>query len=575
MANINDFKLLNIKCQSYYNILENEFNKTFNLPSEKHKERFGFYLFMLESICNIKDTFDLVDLITDQEFNTFIYNKKDEDFGVDAIFIDEENNFINFFNFKFRDKFNDQKQQGINETFLSTKFTNAIIANDVVGLSGKIKAIAEEVINKLNGNEIWKLRLYAISNESKELDVNSIEIRQLKDLYDLETIPIGLDTISKYMSIRPEPIDSIIHIDKDSILPFVESSLSSSKSYIIRITASDLIRITCNDSTFRNNYKMEDFQPLSSTLMDYNLLFDNVRGLIVRSRFNENIFKTLKDEPSKFFMYNNGLTITANDIVSEDTNANKKVKISISDFQVVNGGQTLRTLHRFNQLDKDNITKYLSNCEILLRVFKTSPTSNIRNKIAEFTNSQNAISNIDLKSLSSEQIQIEQFLDEHNIIYARKIGDTGITTNKKYIHKISMEKFGQIMFSVQGYPEKASNQKKQIFDKYYSQVFNEPNFDISRSADFVKRYFEIKKEYDSNFLTYQSSDQKIFYILYLDNILNIDLNSKIDFFEKVVKDYRSGENISDARKLINTKFKEKLDEEIKKQRLKGTTDLGN
>lgn len=563
MANINDFKLLNIKCQSYYNILENEFNKTFNLPSEKHKERFGFYLFMLESICNIKDTFDLVDLITDQEFNTFIYDKKDEDFGVDAIFIDEENNFINFFNFKFRDKFNDQKQQGINETFLSTKFTNAIIANDVVGLTGKIKTIAEEVISKLNGNEIWKLRLFAISNESKELDVNSIEIRQLKDLYDLETIPIGLDTISKYMSIRPEPINSIIHIDKDSILPFVESSLSSSKSYIIRITASDLIRITCNDLTFRNNYKMEDFQPLSSTQMDYNLLFDNVRGLIVRSKFNENIFKTLKDEPSKFFMYNNGLTITANDIVSEDTNANKKVKISISDFQVVNGGQTLRTLHRFNQLDKDNITKYLSNCEILLRVFKTSTTSNIRNKIAEFTNSQNAISNIDLKSLSSEQIQIEQFLDEHNIIYARKIGDTGITTNKKYIHKISMEKFGQIMFSVQGFPEKASNQKKQIFDKYYNQVFNEPNFDISKSADFVKRYFEIKKEYDYKALTYQSSDQKIFYILYIDNLLDLDLSSKIDFFEKVVKSYRSNESISDARKLINTKFKDTLDEEIK------------
>ena len=65
----------------------------------------------------------------------------------------------------------------------------------------------------------------------------------------------------------------------------------------------------------------------------------------------------------------------------------------------------------------------------------------------------NAISNIDLKSLSSEQIQIEQFLEENDIIYARKIGDIGLTQTKIYEHKISMEKFGQILFSVQGFPE--------------------------------------------------------------------------------------------------------------------------
>lgn len=560
MANINDFKLLNIKCRTYFHILQNELGQTIQLPSEKHIERFGFYLFMLESLCNIKDTFDLVDLITDQEFNSQIFNHKDEDFGVDAIFIDEELNYINLFNFKFREKFNEDKQQGLNETFLSTKFTNSLIADDTSGLSGKLKNVANDIITKLNGSEIWKLRLFVVSNDIKELDINSPEIRQLKDLYDLEIIPIGLDTISKLMSIRPEPINAVLHINNDSIIPFVESSLSSSKSYIIRIPAPDLLRITCNDENFRTNYTMEDFQSLSSTNMEYNLLFDNVRGLILSSKFNDNLYQTLKNEPSKFFMYNNGLTITANDIISEPTNANKKQKITIKDFQVVNGGQTLRTLHRFNQTDNDNISKYLSNCELLIRVFKTPANSNVRNKIAEYTNSQNAISNIDLKSLSAEQIQIEQFLNENNIIYARKIGDTGLTPTKTYEHKISMEKFGQILFSVQGFPEKASNQKKQIFDKYYSQIFNESNFDLSSSAILVKRYFEIKKAYDIS--NYDSSDQKIFYILYLDLLITGELTNKIDFFENVVRTYRSADKISDARKLINTKFKETLDEKI-------------
>ena len=187
----------------------------------------------------------------------------------------------------------------------------------------------------------------------------------------------------------------------------------------------------------------------------------------------------------------------------------------------------------------------------------------IRNKIAEYTNSQNAISNIDLKSLSAEQIQIEQFLDANDIIYARKIGDTGISSSKTYTHKISMEKFGQILFSVQGFPEKASNQKKQIFDKYYNQIFGENKFDISKSAELVKRYFEIRKEYDNNENKYEVTDQKIFYILYLDNALKIDTKTKVVFFENVLKLYRNSDKISDARKLINTKFKEKLEEEIK------------
>ncbi|MDX1444914.1 AIPR family protein [Lishizhenia sp.] len=561
MANINDFKLLNIKCRSYFDILEHVLDKNIEPPTDIHKDRIGFYLLMLESVLNIKDISEIVNLITDKEFNQFVFNKGEEDYGVDAIHIDEEENYINFFNFKFREKYNPNKEQNLNETFLSTKLTNAIVAGDLSLLSGKTKKIAKRVIEKLNGREIWKLRLYVISNESKELNVDSMEINQLKNLYDFETIAIGLDSITESMSIRPESINSTLHIDKDSILPFSESSLSSSKSYVIRITASDLIRITCNDKSLRDDYKMEDFSPLANTKMDFNLLFDNVRGLIVKSKFNNGILETLKDEPTKFFLFNNGLTITATDIKSEDTNANKKVKITIEDFQIVNGGQSLRTIHHFNQMDEENITKYLSQCQLLLRVFKTANDSKVRNKIAQFTNSQNAISNIDLKSLNEEQLQIEQFLDTADIIYARKTGDTGINPSKNYKYKISMEKLGQIMFSIQGFPEKASNQKKQIFDKYYFQIFKSENFDLTKTPEFVKKYFEIKSIYESLNI-YKVSDQKIFYILYLEYLMNGNIKEKIDLFENLLKNYRSNEEISDARKLINTRFKEELDEKI-------------
>ena len=87
-----------------------------------------------------------------------------------------------------------------------------------------------------------------------------------------------------------------------------------------------IIRITCNSEEMRNQYNMENVQDLRDIELDYSVLFDNVRGFVARSKYNKNISTTLKKEPSKFFMYNNGLTLIAEDIEAINTNANKKNK---------------------------------------------------------------------------------------------------------------------------------------------------------------------------------------------------------------------------------------------------------
>lgn len=559
MVHLNDFKLLNLKCLAYFKILSNEFEFDSSSLSMADKYRLGFYLYMLETLCDVKDTADIVDLIIDTEFNKIVLDQTSNDFGVDAVFIDEENYCINLFNFKFREAFKMSSQQSLNDTIMSSKFLTAVENESTKGTSNKVKGSLEKIIEKNNRSEVWKTKLFVVSNDSNELDESASEIINFCENHGVEVTSIGLDKISKIMSIRPDGIDATLILDKDAVLPFVENSLASSKSYIIKISASDLIRITCDNPAQRKDYQMEDFSGLSHSKMEYNLLFDNVRGLVLRSKINKGIQKTLKEEPTKFFMYNNGLTITAAAVDAEETNAGKKIKLTIKDFQVVNGGQTLRTLHDFNQTDTAYITDYLAQCQLLLRVFNTPDTNNVRNKIAEYTNSQNAISNVDLKSLSYEQVQIEQFLEEHEIIYARKAGDTGLSTNKNYKYKISMEKFGQILFSVQGYPEKTSNQKKQIFDKYYDDIFK-TNFDVNDSAILVARYFEIKREYEQ-IKGVDVTDQKIFYILYIDSKLDISIPEQIDFLEKNIASYDlSGK--ADARKLIGVKFKESLDHEI-------------
>lgn len=346
-------------------------------------------------------------------------------------------------------------------------------------------------------------------------------------------------------------------------MSFSESSISSSKSYILRLPINELIRITCDDAELRNKYNVENVLELKDKKLDFSVLFDNVRGLVLRSKFNKNISDTLKNDPSKFFMYNNGLTITAKDITAEPVNANKKVRLSIKSIQVLNGGQTLRTIHSLNSQDDKNIEEYISNGEVLVRVFKTSTDDKLNNKIAEFTNSQNAISNIDLKSLRAEQLQLEQYLNDFNIIYSRKSGDTGLSESKSYIHKISMEKFGQILFSLKGYPEKASNQKKQIFDKYYDEVFGEPNLVIEDSPKQITRYFEIIKAY-KELGESKVDEQKLFYLLYLDKNLDMELKELIRKFESLITEYNppSGKEVFDSRKLIQLQFKEFIDKKL-------------
>jgi hypothetical protein len=562
MASINDFKLVNTKSIKYFNILEKELIFNSDKFSDTEKARFGFYLYMLENICGIKDMSDLLRSITDTDFHVRILNNsKFEDQGIDAVYIDDDNLSINLFNFKFREKFKPDSKQSINETIITTKFINAIVTENIDKLDGIIYESAKNILSKLQSNDIWKMNLYVVSNETFEIKKTDTNLKDMEKVYDLEIIPFGLPKIKELMSIRPEPIDAELVLASSAIMSYSENSISSDKSYIIRLSNSEVIRITSDDKNLRNQYNIEHINELSDTNLDFNVLFDNVRGFVQKSQYNKNIEKSLKEEPSKFFMYNNGLTIIAKSIKAEPINADKRFKLIIKDLQILNGGQTLRTIHNFNKLDKDNITNFLSKSEILVRILTTG--DEYTNKIAEYTNSQNSISSVDLKSLSNEQIELEQYLDEHNIIYARKSGDTGLS-DKDYEYKISIEKFGQILYSIKGFPEKATNQKKQIFGKNYEAIFGSDVLNISDAPQQIKDYFNIKNKYENN-ENYESNDQKLFYILYMMTILrDKNIDELIEILEKIILEFPTEKDIAPARKLIQSKFKIFLDKELKK-----------
>lgn len=559
MASLNDFKILNKKCETYFDYIK-EATGIEGEISNTEKRRLGFYIFVLENLCNENDIDSLIDCVTDTQFNFVLNGTKDDDCGIDAVSIDDENKTISFFNFKFREKFNPDSRQHLNDNFTSSKYLNVIKSENVSDLIGKPLGKAKEVLARLNSNDEWDIILYQVSNESNETQIIDGHIQNLMDSYDLQVKPIGLPSITEMMSIRPKPINASLVLEKEAVMSFSADNIESAKSYITRISSSEIVRITSNSDDGRSDHNIEDIQYLANVDIDYGVLFDNVRGFVLKSKYNPNIIKSLKDEPNKFFMYNNGITIVAKNIEGKKINGDKRVKLEITDFQVLNGGQTVRSIHEFNKQDPENISQYLANSEVLVRIFKTNTDTDEINKIAEYTNSQNSIKSSDLKSLSVEQIEIERYLEEHEIIYARKSGDTG-KPDKNYKHKIAMEKFGQILTAVQGNPERATNSIQNIFEKYYNDLFIK-NFNIAEAPTLIESYFEIIKSYKAS--DFKGVQLKYFYILYLKSLNIVDEYSlMIEQLETSLISYTTDTDTSDVRKMGQIRFREELVQSLK------------
>lgn len=549
MATLNDFKLITIKSKSYFDYLKVDKD----IP-DTEKARLGFYLFALECISNNKEIDDIKGCIIDTDFTRIVFNEENNDLGIDAVTFDDENNQIGLYNFKFRDKFNECKGQNQNDVIISNKFLMAITGGGTSTLTPRTKLAVEKIIKRLDSESIWEMKFYMVSNENRGLPLNDPVLKQMENHFGLKVNSFCLDELSNFISVRPDPIKATVIVNSNSVLSYEEEELSSSKSYLIKVPLFDLIRMTCTDEDLRVKYNNEDVDIFKDASLNYGVLFDNVRGYLGETRFNLNIYKTLEDEPTKFFMYNNGITMTANFITATPVNANKKWKIELDGLQVVNGGQTLKTIYEF----KDNKfnAEALASAHILVRLFATGIEKGLTNKIAEYTNSQNAISSIDLKSLDSLQIQIEQFLKEKNILYVRKVGDLG-ESSVKYDIRISMEKFAQVLYSLLGYPDRASNQKKRLFENYYDEIFSTENFDIEKSAEYIHLYKRITEEYEKS--GYTSYEQKIFYVIYL-NTKNDNITRNIEIVEKALNEYKSKEQLSDSRKLIQKGYKDKVDE---------------
>ena len=136
------------------------------------------------------------------------------------------------------------------------------------------------------------------------------------------------------------------------------------------------------------------------------VLESNVRGFLsVRGNVNKGIQNTLTKEPSMFLAYNNGLTTTATGVTTEQHSGALRIT-SLTDWQIVNGGQTTASMWYFSNQNRRRNPERLAHLDdatvqVKLVVVDEERAADIVPDIARFANSQNKVNVSDFSSNSS------------------------------------------------------------------------------------------------------------------------------------------------------------------------------
>ena len=128
------------------------------------------------------------------------------------------------------------------------------------------------------------------------------------------------------------------------------------------------------------------------------LLEQNVRTFLqFKGNTNKKMQITVKEEPERFFAYNNGLTCTASSIEVEEQDNVLKI-VQLNGLQIVNGGQTTSVIYNCykNKQDIKNIFVQMK----LSVVSKEDEYADFVGKVARYANSQNPVKESDFFSNS-------------------------------------------------------------------------------------------------------------------------------------------------------------------------------
>ncbi len=404
----------------------------------------GFNDMGIDGLC-IKINGILINSLSDVEDIISIHKKIDIEF----IFIQS----------KYKDKF-DSGEYG--------KFTNGIIdflaekqyqpSNSKINHWIKIKEFLnnDDIIMLWNNNPTIRLYYVVMGQWNDSPHINALTQRFKEQIASLNTYG---DVIVKYID-----INSFKRICDDNenlyscVINYYDSmSLTEvdnvGNSIIVLCSAEELITmLTTEDGIIRKG-----------------LFDDNVRDYQGDTVINNEILKTITDEPKSFILLNNGITIVCNDIILGNR------RVIIKNPQIVNGCQTSSVLF---SASKEKID--ISNISISVKIIATQ-SDEITNKIVKGTNRQNIVYDEAFEITREFHKQLEELFNvlssdcqSNKIFYERRskqyFNNPSIRPSQKVNLRIIIQSFISIFLNE---PHQGHRHESKLIQEYKNKIFND------------------------------------------------------------------------------------------------------
>ncbi|RPA57515.1 hypothetical protein EF294_18600 [Gordonia oryzae] len=287
-----------------------------------------------------------------------------------------------------------------------------------IGLS-QTAMVVDEVLNNITRFNTPRIpaELFYVTNSKTSTDVEALgETQVLAALRRLQRHAIFPDDITCILQGKNdrEERESTLSGPQDVTFRFpgaqpITETMGIDQAYIGVAQADQLLNVICNDSG-----RVRD-----------GVLKENVRTYQGDANpVNREIYSTLLSEDVELFPFlNNGLTIIARKL------NNAGGRITISSYQIVNGGQTSHQLARWAEhlrdtVGKENAMRELAKVAVPIKLISTT-SSEIFSRVSVATNLQSAISETDIQSSKKHAQDVELYFAQSGpdgLRYARQNG---------------------------------------------------------------------------------------------------------------------------------------------------------
>lgn len=367
------------------------------------------------------------------------------DRGIDGIYVDDDLQIIYVFQASISQRnraVGDVRLKEFAGTLLQLSDSDSV--QELINSSGDahVGALLKrlEIIDKIGQ---YELRGEFLSNVS--VDANGLAYLRQADNISF----IGRDFLqSNFISNqRDVPISTPVSFDVSSFQITEYIVDTDSKAFIAPIRARELVRL--------------------NGIANQTIFTHNVRGPLGSTKVNRDIVKSISDPTlhKKFPLIHNGITVLAGSIDLSDD------RLTVSDYFVVNGCQSLMALYTHEKSLTDNL-------HVLTKFIRVDPQSSLAKQITEYSNNQNGVRPRDFKANSAPQIRLQ---NEFKMRYTNEYGyeiKRGEENNAGTV--ISNEDAGLYLMAFDLKEPWGTHRKYQIFDEKHAALFARPTVTADR-----------------------------------------------------------------------------------------------